>query len=752
MKKTFEFTRTTGGVLAEYFDGDLWWLEYTEDGMTRRLPMYSLSDDNGEEGAPYLGHTLKEVQDSGTDLLGRELLAKGEPQYSDLIGVLPKIRENAYCFIGGPASHSNMTVDTRGAVYRQLSGRDIGGEAAPDYEPWGDIPKIKGIMPKQVMLAEEMPVLINLYEVGDERIEIVYFIEPGDSGRDPVLWVRQKRYMGRELRGLSYKYNAIELFYELPDTPFVSDAFDEDQVIVEHQKFASDKTVIEALADTVAFWVKFAEDGTAISLPEKRLERVTRGAMAAAAVTCVSDRPHYGHKYYGKEIHDNFPPNYIWLIETACIMGREGFAKRVFEHLVNYATTDEGKIVYRQGRAMNSGASATEYGCLLFLADRYFDKLGIGSFTKKQLSKLMGMGNIILAHSVPCPEFDGRILVKMCAEADTNTRIHVYLNNNLWAVRGLRALASILSKVEVDKSDKYSDMADIIWQNVLELLSEKSVKDERFGTLPPFRFDYTPTPHTLSYCKDTFAPMSPLDYEEYLKASVSRGDQKEEGQDATENCYANYRYYPEALSAMLLPKELSDGAEALRDNLGGEILGMTRFRSWVDNWPVLHHARFLIETGRIDKYLLLLYAHTELHGNRERLCYYEQIKLFGKVSAHDCLPSLLTTPCMVGWMFAYEPMCGGLSLLSALPKSWYSKEFSAVGVGYSGGKVDIVSDGETLTVSFSSPSPEGCELVWRAKETVSMSDILLGSDAVREIRGNRLILKGGLSSLKIRIK
>ncbi len=743
---TFEYQRATGATISEHFDGKSWWLEFTDGGKKRVIPMYEVGEDAKDEPTPYLGHTLKQVQASGPDLLGRELMARGEVQYSDVIGALPRLTEGAYCFIGGPASHSNMTVDTRGAVYRQLSGRDVGGEAAPDYEPWNDIAELRGVMPRQVMLAEQIPMLINIYELDTETIEIIYFIEPGESGRDPVLWIRKKRYSDRELKDLTYNYNAIELVYELPG------ALREDQLIVENQKFVPDHNVIETFADTVAFWVRFNESGATLSLPEKRLERAATGAVAAAAVTCTADRPHYGHRYYGKEIHDNFPPNFIWLIETACVMGRESWAKRVFEYLINYAMNDEGKIVYRQGRALNSGVSATEYGCLLFLADRYYEKLGIKGYTSEQISRLMGMGNIILDHCIPCPEFGGRTLVKMCAEADTNSRVHVYLNNNLWSIRGLRALDSLLTKYGMGNSGKYAKIADILWQNVEFLLREKSASDDRFGTIPPFRFDYTATPHTLSYCKDTFAPMSDEEYAEYLNASISRSDGKTEGQDCTENCYANYRYYPEALSSMLLPKELADGAESLREELGGEILGMTRFRSWVDNWPVLHHARFLIETGRIDRYLLLLYAHTELHGNRERLCYYEQIKLFGTVSAHDCLPSLLTTPCMVGWMFAYEHMDGGLSLLSALPKEWYSKEFEAKGIGYSGGKIDLVSDGESISVKFSSPSPEGCKLVWRAADEITRDNISSGEEYVESICGNEIILKSGITQARIVIK
>lgn len=737
MKTTFEFKRICGGTLKEYFDGESWWLEYTEGEISKTVKMYDY-ENNVISGNPlFLGHTKEEVLAAGRDILGEAIMAKGEVCYDDVVGVLPAVEENAYCFVGSPASHSNFTVNRFGAVYRQLSGRDIGGEKGSDYEPWKSVPEIEGVTPCQVMLGEEYPILINVYRLKEKTVEIIYFVEPGDSARDPALWIREKIYEGRELKNLSYTYKCYEFMYENT---------------LEETLPVDEKTVMDAFAETVAFWVKFAMEGIAISLPEKRLEKIARGAIAATAVTCTADKPHYGHRYYGKEVHDNFPPNYIWLLETACIMGREKWAKRVFSYLVNYALTDEGKMAYRQGRAMVNGASATEYANLLFLTERYFDKLGVADLDDAHLNKLIGMGNIILAHCVPCPEFEGRLLVKMCAEADTNSRVHVYLNNNLWAVRGLVCLDSMLNRLGKKNSGKYRETADIIKQNVDYLLKKLAHFDERFGLIPPFRFDYEPKPHTLSYCRDTFSPMTDEEYAEYTAASISRGKEKENGQDATENCYANYRYYPELLSAMLLPKEMADGAENLREALGGELMGMTRFRSWIDNWPVLHHARFLIETDRIEKYLLLLYSHTELHGHRERLCYYEQVRLEGKYNMPDCIPSLLTAPCMIGWMLAYEKMDGTLSLLSALPKDWYGKEFSALGVGYSGGKLDISSSEKCVQIKFSAPSPDNCVLVWRAKDCVSMEDITLGSEFVESIEKNKIKLKGGLTEIKIRVE
>lgn len=732
--KTFEFRRTGGGVLTEYINGSEWRFEYCEGKSRHILPIYEAFAEIPDPITPYLGHSLDEVLDSGEDILGKELTKEREIEYSDIVGALPALSEGAYCFIGGTASHSDLIVDTRGAVYPQMTGRDR--TPASIFEPWTYLKELEGISPRQFMLCFEYPILINLFEKADKAYELIYFVEPGDSDKEPILWVREKAYAKGSENTPTYTYRAIPMARELNFEDSLKNPVPE-------------KNAIEALADTIAFWLKFSKHGASIDLPEKRLEKATRGALAAAAVTCAGDRPHYGHKFYGKELHDNFPPNYIWLIETLCVMGRDRWAKRVFEYMINYALNDEGRFVYRQGADLNMGSSAAEYGCILFLADRYFAKLGISDYSEDQIERLVGMGDMILAHCVKCPEFGGKTLVKMCAEADTNDRVHVYLNNNLWSVKGLCSLASILSKLGIEEVEKYRCMAEELLKNTKALLNEKSIYDERFGFVPPFRFDYTPKVHTLSRCKQTFYPMTEAEFAEYAKTKISRFDQDCEGQDIGENCYANYRYIPEALSAMLLPKKYADGAEALREKLGGEILGMTRFDGWIDNWPVLHHARFLIETGRIDKYLLLLYAHTELHGNREKLCYYEQMRLNGRVGANDCLPSLLTTPCMVGWMFVYERMNGTISLLSAVPKEWFKSGFDAGGIGYSNGSVDLSCDGKSVNVRFSSATERCVEITLRNKEFVSLSDILIGADFVEQIKFNKLFLKPGVIDFKI---
>lgn len=40
IQTTFSYTRTSGGVLAEHYDGRRWWMTYTEGDRETILPMY----------------------------------------------------------------------------------------------------------------------------------------------------------------------------------------------------------------------------------------------------------------------------------------------------------------------------------------------------------------------------------------------------------------------------------------------------------------------------------------------------------------------------------------------------------------------------------------------------------------------------------------------------------------------------------------------------------------------------------------
>lgn len=734
MKTVFQYKRTRGAVLSEEFrDGD-WFLSYREAGKENTLLAYSVADlEKQDIRNPWDGRTPEEILASGRDILAEGLLSRGEPDYIDVKSILPPLREGAYSFLSGTASWGGVIVRAfNGGIYPQQAGGNRRPE--PLFTPVEVDAQLGKLRPKQFLLDGRMPVMFSVHCDGNNVLEFLYFVEPGDPDRDPIVWIRTKRYQKADPENFHIDYRMAAFSRE-----------------VKHRMLPEEQ-FLETLGDTVAFWLRFQEAGTCFEIPEQELSRVIDGTQMACATTFSGDHAHYGHGIYGEEVHDNFPPNYCWSLEAMCLLNRQSWAKRIWQHLMHYLLTDEGRFFYRQGEEELFGASAVEYSQLLFLANRYHKQLGAAQWDPEDWEKLIGFGKVLLDNCKPCAEAEGRVLVVMCAEADTNTRVHAYLNNNLWSIVGLSALAQLLERYGYkDQVGEFSETAVLLEENVRAQLRKESIQNSRFGNLPPFRFGYTAEPATLSICRDTFHPMTDAEHTAYMVVSNMRAQGTE--QDLTENTYANYRYYPEMLSAMMLEDEQAEAIRKMRENIGGEILGMIRYMGHIDDWPVLHYARYLLEMGYAEKYILLLYAHTCHHGHPELMCYYEQVSLTGVVRAPDCVPSLLTTPVMAAWMFAYETMRGNrLTLLRGIPKVWFETGFSAKKVGFSDGSVDIAVKDGRVTMDFSKETAEPVELVWRAKDKISLTDLEAGREYVSAISGNCLTLKAGITHAELVIR
>lgn len=727
----FETKRKRGERIKEVFENGVWKFVYLTGEEECNLCAYSVEElDKNPQLNLYNGHDPKELMDSGRDILAEELLANGEPDFDEVKKILPQTKEGGYSFLGGFVSWSGVMVNTStGNIYPQSIANDR--KPSPIFAPTMVDIEVSESRPKQFLLDGRIPVMFSVHSNSEKAVEFLYFVEPGDTDRDPIVWIRTKKYEKKHPEKFTLDYRIVA------------------RSRLVQARAIETETFMTALIDTVAYWTKFLEKGARFDIPVKLLERVATGAMVACSTTFSGDHAHYGHNIYGEEVHDNFPPNYIWSIEACCLMGYTAWAKRIFTHLLTYILNDEGRFFYRQGVQELFGASAEEYGWLLFLANKYKNQLGVEAWTEEEWRKIEGMGRIIIDNCVPCKKFGNRILVYMCAEADTNTRVHAYVNNNFWGIRGLRALSNLLEDSGRGENKKeFENMAEILHKNITELVEEQSLTPTPFGKLPPFRLGYTAKPLNLSICRDTSEPVFESVLGEYLNFTYMRSQGNSE-QDLTENTYANYRFYPEMLGAMMLNEDQAEAIVKLRENLGGEYMGMSRFLGRIDDWPVLPYARYLLESEKIEKYLLLLYSHTCHHGNPELMCYYEQITPTSVV-ADDCVPSLLTTPIMTGWMFAYETMNEKtLSLLRGVPKNWFEKGFSVKGIGWTKGRLDISVKENNVEINFSKPLDAKAEIVWRAKNSVTMNNIIDGKEFVENCENNRIILKKGVSAVKI---
>lgn len=736
MKRVFEFENQSGKSIEEFIDNKTFKMVYSDSQVKYELDLYTVDENKAFERNVFLGYTKDEIIASGRDVLGEYLNKDGESEYTEVKKVLNVIEKDAYAFLGGPCSWSGVMVYPDGAIYSQPVRQERKGDKI--FDPVKVDEYLGKIAPQRMLLAKEYPIMISLHTDGVKSLELMYFVEIHDTDRDPIVWIRVKKYDNATPEDFSISYQVAAVAREHEQSDF-------------DKRPPSKDIFLDTLLDTISYWVNYYNQGAQISICEKEVERVARGAMAFSAITFTGDYPHYGHNFYGRELHDNFPPNYIWSIEAACLMGRKEWARDIFNHLIKYAVNADGRIYYRQGTGLHFGASATEYAMILHLAARYKKVLGLDNPDDKTAKKLLGMCEQILCHFVHCEEFDNLKLIKMCAEADTNERVNVYLNNNLWAIRGFDAICSLFENSDIDTA-KYKEASELLSKNINIMIEKYTERGTRFGDLVPFRFGYTATPLTLSVCRDTFYDVPEAELEAYLYKPRTRGPESDK-QDISENTYANYRYYPEALCSMLIPDDLCDNIVKMRELLGGELCAMTRFRHWVDNWPVVNYARFLIETKRIEKYILLLWAHVAHHGRPDLMVYYEQFELGGEPKANDCVPSLLTTPIMLAWMFAYETVNGKtLRLLSALPKKWFKDEFSASGIGYSEGEVSVKNSPAGFHIEFSNSCPRDTELYWRIRDTLEIDDIECGREFIKEIKGNIIVLKEGIKKALIKVK
>jgi hypothetical protein len=474
----------SGGQLEFVYGGQALTASYARGDFSRLEPPCP-------KAGYYFGHSLREVTDSSRDMLADEALAKGEPGFDTLAGVLPPLSRGAYSFLSGAASWSGVVVDRSGSIFPQMNGSISSPFAI--FTPVELDNRLYKARPFQMLLDAHLPVMVSIYEpeVTGTQIRTVAFVEHGDPDRDPLVWIRASWYRNGVM-------DANRDMYFI-----VTQSRDRKKQLIDPDAFWN------ALYTTVVYWRRFihrsAASQSSLSMPDRELENLVRGSLIFCAATFTGEHPHYGHKEYGCEQHDNFPPTLITAFEAAAVWGQNSRARGMIDHLMKYTLDALGRFAYRQGDTYDYGASAVEYGQLLWVLDRYWYILESTDDLEGILSTVCSMGDILAGARTACPHDPDIRLIRMCAEADTHGRVYYYMNNNLWAVRGLRSLAGILAKNGMD-AGKYMGEADDLLRDVRIALQKYRVPSEH-GALVPFQLYYTATPLTLSNTKKTFYPL-----------------------------------------------------------------------------------------------------------------------------------------------------------------------------------------------------------------------------------------------------
>lgn len=376
------------------------------------------------------GYSPEEVLNSGKDILAAAL-ENEEPSADRLSGLLPPYDDSAYLAMGAQGSARSVTVDLYGNIYGISQSVYHNGEYTQKggwvYSPKEEFPNDTPGKPQQHFLNDRIPVLVSIFQTEQTILETLYLCEQADFCTEESIWIRHVLYDRDKgtIRWAVYRNVSLHTKGNVADLP--ADTF------------------YEALIGVLEEWEAYCSDLACLRLPDKKLEDSYYGSMMLLECTLHNEQTVYGHRCYGTEAHTNFPPTLITSLMAYCMSGHRLRARSMAEHFLQYVVDRKGRIRYRQGKNQRYAASGSEYGQLLWLFGRYATVLGAENWLPDYLPKLRAMADYLLS-MIACE--GGRAVVRMCAEADTNDRVYDYLQNTLWAIRGLEEWNRLLSRVD----------------------------------------------------------------------------------------------------------------------------------------------------------------------------------------------------------------------------------------------------------------------------------------------------------------
>jgi len=434
-----------------------------------------------------------------------------------------------------------------------------------------------------------------------------------------------------------------------------------------------------------------------LSAPEADLLDGARTSLRLGMLTSGGVRPRYGMGEYDQALHNSFPPTVISAVEALLAWGelREA-TQRLLYYLYRYVRED-GTLDYY-------GPSVAEHGQLLCLAAEIARKAGAVEFVRNHLPIVRPIWSRLLAvrektrglYPSTNPHHG---LIPGLPEADYHHREgqweQFYYAGDLWVCRAMREWGRTLSATGlagcVAEGDALLTEADAYREDILRSLAFAGATED--GFVPPGPDQQQP-----------LAEMTP----------------------ETHASYCNYRYLPEMASSGELPGELMWALLNWRRGHRGELLGTTRFKDHLDDWPVIHVARALLETDQIEHYLLLMYAHLAHHHDPGTLLSFEQVSIAttGGVrvpTAGQVAPCQFTVPTMLAWAMAYADRDEArIWLMRGVPAHWWDEP------GVMRGPVVHICDGQGLhwgvettpsgaILSFANTAREGRNLVLRTR-------------------------------------
>ena len=593
----------------------------------------SLEPTFADPGSLYLGHTVDEIMNSTSDLLGNQILSKrGDPDYEEIARVFPPIRKiKTYSFVGTPE-----TIDKVGFLY---------GGRTPDFDPAPYYPPINQIRDQghvwDGLVGGYLPVLRFVYpESQGNWTEMISFaplrISNGNNRIQPV-WYRVSRIENGTLKWTRY----IDSYHPFPP-----------RLDYDPKLFYSD------LVDLKNGWDHKLKQSMKIDLPDERIANMARFSLVRAMMTRVGDFPKYGafDKDYAGSEHDGFPDTFT--VETAAMLdwGLVDRAERYIDNYFGEFVRDDGSILYR-------GPETGQYGRMLTLVAQYANLGGDPAVLLKRRSRIDGVTKLLLAlrnKALTLPASDpaygmiaGWSEADACLDADPPRYMQPYFSNSTEAARGFRDLGMVWEAL----GRKNGNAELTAWGQRLVREAAALRKD----------IDTAISRSLLTIDGETILP-SIAGVKEPFHVVVPR--------DETDPQFRSYRAYMEMMYSGSLTKEQVRMIVAYRSNHHDVILGLPT--AYGHNTGELAgflsygHGYGLIQKDMIREALLMMYSDMAHQYTRGTWTAPETRSiLVDRLATPYCTPAQLVVALMTRWLLVFEdPESNTLWLGKAVPRKW----------------------------------------------------------------------------------
>jgi len=582
----------------------------------------------------YRGHTLDEVFESATDLLGQEILNRpGDPGYSEVAACFPPLRR---------ASMTHTFVGTRENADKV--GFDYGGRTS-HFDPAVYVPAIRRIRSEgkvwHGLVGGWLPVLRFVYPESDSTwSEMIAFaparMENGNRSIQPV-WYRICRIESNTLSWVRY----FDSYHPFPP----------------RQEGSSEAFYRDLLAMRT-HWAHELEPAMRVEIPDGRLADMARHSLVRDMITRDGVRPKYGvfDKDYAGNEHEGFPDTFNADTSAMSEWGLFSLAGQYIDNYFSQYVRDDGAILYR-------GPETGQYGRMLTVAAlyaRYSDDYATLVRNRSHLDSVARLLLNLRAKAKQLPASDpacgipaGWSEADACLDPEPQRYMQPYFSNAAEMARGFREIGQAWQLA----GRKSHDEKLVSWGR--QLFEEAAAIEKDLQTALE-----------RSLQRDLQPPFLPAiaGAKEPFHIAVAR--------DPLDPQFRSYRAFMEMLHSGLLTREQVKTIVDYRGAHHDIILGIPTAYGYnvheLAGFLSHGHAYGLLQHDFIREYLLTLNSLMAHQYTRGFWTAPETRPLKPKIPAAPyCTPAQLVVPLLLKWMLVFEdPASGSLWLAKASPTAW----------------------------------------------------------------------------------